>query len=400
MAAYSSTNRRLADPEVNTPPVPKAVVERHNIAFNISNYAPANEKALYDLVYQYNPAWPGDTIVRDMTLDILGDDKPCVSFYSGFPVRVKEDRQWILSELKKLQQLVSSLNDHSCVCEIEFYEDEYKHRRIYRLTDTDNITVIDHTLPEESTRYTASSAALYKSDNWEFFSYTYGEGMRASILFDTEAVSYKGKDYNTCVRLIMHINQGNCLEDGLPTQMEWAEISDVDEFMQEDIQSNSWYVARMIYSGMVDFVFQTDEPKKLIAELEKTKHSIFTIYRTEILQSAGWDFFNNNVAPGEIDWQMITDSKLIRQLLDTGADPDKEYTLNHTIMGPHDKLNEFWSIIEKDGYAKVSLTENKLVVSRPSRLHLFEISAITQEFASFCPKQGLCYDGWGTFITN
>lgn len=244
-----------------------------------------------------------------------------------------------------------------------------------------------------------SNKGLYKSDNWEFYHYYYDKTQMVSIRFDMEAVSNQAA-YKTCLRLIIYLDPKTCLADGLPEKEEYRKLITLEEKMLGRIQSDTWFVGRMLYSCLIDFVFQTNNSEVLKKELEQVASNIFSINKYTIDEKEGWGFFNNKVSPKIEDRQMIIDRKLIGELVKVGANPDAEHILNHSISGDNKKLQDFSRQLHQDGFTINSIQDGRLKVSKPSRLYLNEISSVTSKFAGYCNSIGLQYEGWATFASK
>lgn len=238
-----------------------------------------------------------------------------------------------------------------------------------------------------------------KSKNWNFYSYTYGDNMTALIEFDYEiGKENQHKGYNSCKRVVIYIDHNNCSDNGLAFKEESLKIKGLEEDLITSLSTvDCKLVGKMSYGAMCDFNFQTNNSVEFITKATKWI-SDKKNYRIEIIEKDGWEFFDTKIKPNPVYWQQINDRRAIGLLIEQGSNPNKEHNIEHSFIGEKDKLQLLSEQLTQDGFVLGSLNENRLTLTKHSKLIGGELASLTQGLVSYTSSIGLKYDGWGTAI--
>ena len=100
-----------------------------------------------------------------------------------------------------------------------------------------------------------------KKENWNFYSYTYGDNMTALIGFDYEiAKEDEHNGYDSCKRVLIYIAPENCSANGLAFKEESLRIKDLENDLLSNLaEVDCKLVGKMSYGAMCDFNFQTND---------------------------------------------------------------------------------------------------------------------------------------------
>lgn len=235
-------------------------------------------------------------------------------------------------------------------------------------------------------------------EGWNFYAYTYGDDLRAFIEFDFDiAMEEEHVGYDYCKRVIIHSESKNVMANGLPLELERKRVNYLENELLSAISGvDCKYTGKMHYSAMRDLNFQTNEPDKFISTVEKWKATQKS-NRIQVLESDGWDFYDEKVKPDFAQWQKITSRKLIGMLLEKGSNANKQHKIEHLFIGDTDKLEFLKEQLRQDNFDLISLSDNKLTLSKPALLNE-ELSDLSMKLARYTAGIGVKYDGWGAMI--
>ena len=232
------------------------------------------------------------------------------------------------------------------------------------------------------------------SENWNFYTYSYGKGNVAHIEFDVlTATEDEHLNYDTCCRVILFLNPDNCIPNGLPNKGENRKLIELENEFNATLLVDCRFVGKMSYGAMRELIYQVND----VANFKKKYLSLIKsvpAYKVELKESAGWKFFDEKVKPTSIHWHQITDRRLIGTLIEKGSDPSKLHKIEYTILGNRKALSLLSEQLSEEGFVIKSLTKDKLVVRQSTLLSLNLVSELTMLLASYCAKYGLKYDGW------
>ncbi|MFN8286707.1 MAG: ribonuclease E inhibitor RraB [Chitinophagales bacterium] len=244
------------------------------------------------------------------------------------------------------------------------------------------------------------NSGVIKGERWNFYTYTYGEGQVAMVEFD-EAIGSETthSGYNNCIRVIFYINPANCTETGLPVKKEHERLVEIEMDLNKNISADCRFVARSSYGALRELIYQVNDVATFKTDYTHWAKRI-DIYKLELRESAGWQFFDERIKPDYLYWQQIHDRRIIGTLLQNGSSASKPHVIEHTILGEAAKLQSLAQQLTQDGFTVQTMENNSLVISKPMLLDGNTISGLTMRLASYCRSLGLKYDGWGAAIVK
>ena len=90
------------------------------------------------------------------------------------------------------------------------------------------------------------NAYLVKREHWDFYTYTYDEGLRALIDFDLEhALEDEHSHFYHCVRLVFYIPPENCAENGLPFKEENEQLFMLESDLLKKLNVDCRFVGQL-----------------------------------------------------------------------------------------------------------------------------------------------------------
>lgn len=239
-----------------------------------------------------------------------------------------------------------------------------------------------------------------KRPEWDFYSYFYADGQVSVAEFDVEhALEDTHEGLANGFRMIIFIEPEKCLGSGIPNAKEDKSLRHVEHELIHSLAIHCRLVGILSYGAMRELIFQAEKAKEFETDINLWI-SMQKGYRMELKSYEGWSFFDEKLRPNVSMWQQISDRKAIAELIKAGSDVASEHVLEHNFIGPDIQLDKLKAQLLQDNFTLVSQSEGNLVLSKPSLLDLGAVNAITGRLASFCPRMGLEYDGWGTSVVN
>jgi regulator of RNase E activity RraB len=238
-----------------------------------------------------------------------------------------------------------------------------------------------------------------KRQNWNFYSYTYGDNLTALIEFDVEfALEDSHQGYNSCKRIIIYIAHENCGPNGLAYKEENIRVKNLENELISALSGiDCKLTGKMSYGAMCDLNFQTNDSAGFMSTVSNWISNQKT-HKIEIIEKDGWEFFDAKIKPNHIYWHQITDRRTIGTLIENGSNPEKEHNIEHSFLGEKETLQSLCDQLTSDGFTMSSFNDNQLVLMKPSKLVGGELSNLTQRLASYTASIGVKYDGWGAKI--
>ena len=245
-----------------------------------------------------------------------------------------------------------------------------------------------------------------RENNWDGYSYIFGDGLVARIHFDVQAAQETQHfGYDICVRVIVHIPVDQVVATGQPTSQALERLLQEQSRLIEILEKESFkcrFVGMMLYAAMSDMVFQVepDELQRMDASISGWAKSLAD-FRIETTRSPGWNFFDSKVRPSIQHAQQISDREVIKALLAAGSNPDKTHRLKHTFLGPEKVLRALAKDLKKWGLKDPVFPDKEVLqMTTASTLNIMAISQLTGQLARYCADHGLVYDGWGAEIVG
>ncbi|MBT3218956.1 MAG: hypothetical protein HN348_07675 [Proteobacteria bacterium] len=212
---------------------------------------------------------------------------------------------------------------------------------------------------------------MKRRSDWNFYSYSYGEGQEATVHFDLQAALFTPETHAWCVRVVVE-NQTGSFETTL-----MDELADVDGLL----------VGILEYSQQQEFVLQLEDKAQF------TPHEGTLVeLGASLEQIDGWGYFDDRVCPTEFDWRRITDREAIECLVRDGLDPTEPIELEHYFVGDAATLEEIRHQLDPLGFIEVAVDDSRLALKYKQPLS--EVSDVTPSLLNMCRKMGIVYDGW------
>lgn len=234
-----------------------------------------------------------------------------------------------------------------------------------------------------------------KRENWELYSYKYNEGNNLAIIrFDLEhAKERTHNNFNHCIRIILELQTEQYNSYGLPNNEAKIAMKELEKRLLASIKKESRYAASMDYSGIVEFVFQTNIPE----ELKEIVYSVFNKSEFNIIikHEHGWDFFDERICPQPTDWQSIKNRQTLDILLKNGAELNRVYYFEHSFIGEKEDLEYLFKELKPYGYTKESIVNDMIILKNSLDLNLNLINNTTESLMNFSSKINVQYKGWG-----
>ncbi|MCP4602333.1 MAG: DUF695 domain-containing protein [Proteobacteria bacterium] len=238
-------------------------------------------------------------------------------------------------------------------------------------------------------------------EQWDIYTYTYGEGLRAIIGFDVPLAQEKQhQGYNWTGRIIVYIPHHKVMVNGLPQRDELESLMAFENNLITALQNDGVdckFVGRMTYGAMREFVFQietVDVFRKSARQVLKRASE----YKIELQEQEGWQFFDEKVTPTPVFWQQISDRQVIDALIDAGSDPQVPHLLEHTFLGDSAQLARLQQQLGADSFQVLHSDDERLVMGKDSCLILDEVFGLTRKLFSYCNSIDVSYDGWGAQV--
>ncbi|MDF1812566.1 MAG: DUF695 domain-containing protein [Verrucomicrobiales bacterium] len=240
------------------------------------------------------------------------------------------------------------------------------------------------------------------SEKWD----SYGkmrDGVFMIISFDDEAANGdQPADLELCARIIIPINE---MQTGsaLPVESEeeflyLIEDEIVDLLSRENI--NCRLVARLTYDGLREVVFQVKEEDSFRAEVGKwiRKHVTHDI---DVSEHEGWGFFNDFVSPTPEDRWMMTENRVIDNLLENGSDPNLEHDLEYCFEGNEESLRKIAEQLQKKNYSAVGESDfasGCITMSIAMKIDRHAIIEESKQNRMIAIQSGGELNGWGAAV--
>lgn len=154
----------------------------------------------------------------------------------------------------------------------------------------------------------------------------------------------------------------------------------------------------MTYAGMRDLIFQVDDAAGFARVYAGWAPGAGKV---ELVQSAGWGFFDDKVRPKPPHRAWISNNRVVMELVKHGSDPRKPHVLDHTFLGPSDALDGVADFLQENGFTdQARPAADQLVVHQSVALDPDEITTWTLRFGGLAEQSGADYDGWGAAIVR
>ncbi len=237
--------------------------------------------------------------------------------------------------------------------------------------------------------------------DWESYSYSTDDGP-VIVGFHTGSNKVEQSQYPFCARVLITIKEPN--HYGGPTGDEAQVLWDMEDRLVELLNAENvpcLLLGRLTHSGTRELVFQVADYKPFrppvglwIGEHED--------YETDVSEHDGWDFFFESVWPSENSWMLISDRRVVDNLVEAGSDRAKPHSLEFVFRGNPDGLKQMQAVLTSKDYSLLDLStaESRLVMARSMPL---DVGAIFRESLSHreeCQRLNIEYEGWGASVQS
>ncbi len=234
---------------------------------------------------------------------------------------------------------------------------------------------------------------------WDFYNYSYGDGLRASITFHVRFDSDgPQRGYQACRRVVMYLPHDRVRADGLPTGEEYQRSADREAAFIAELERagvDCLKVGHMLYGAMRDVVFQVEDTAGFAAAFKRWKTSD---EKAELIEKEGWSFFNEKIRPTPVHRKWIANNHLVIQLLKAGANHDRPHTLDHTFLGEPSNLDTVARELAARGFPSQRPDPTRLTIAQTLPLDPDGITTWTLRFESLAQTYQANYDGWGAAV--
>jgi hypothetical protein len=237
-------------------------------------------------------------------------------------------------------------------------------------------------------------------DAWEVYSFAYGEGLRAVISFDHAAANepvHEGHPH--CRRVIVQLPADQIGEDGLPLRSASPKLDEMGGGLIADLEAarvDCRFVGRMTYGGLRELVFQVADVPGFTRRLEAWR-ARQAAWQVEVRESAGWDFFDEQVRPPTAGPAADAGRRVLHGLRPAGSDMSRPRLLEHFFTGPPAALIRLAARLRGDGF-EGQPDDGGLTMSRAQSLDLEEINQVTAALAALGADLGVDYTGWAAAV--
>jgi|SRR5579863_7842221 len=247
----------------------------------------------------------------------------------------------------------------------------------------------------------ANSNSVVIQDNWETYSYN-SEGAPCFVSFYARANEITRDDFPLCARVIFPIKAPNV--NGGPTSDEAETLWRLEDDLTDALTKHGAkciMLARLTYAGSRELVFQVADGEEFRPPVGRWIKQTLD-YDVDVSEHDGWGFFDDCVWPGEEDWMLIHDQRVVDNLIRSGSNPKREHSLDFLFLGEQARLQRLKQELDVRGYVDSgSATQpDQLLMVKKLPLDLDLIFSESLENQRLCAEQGVQFDGWGAAVVN
>jgi len=237
------------------------------------------------------------------------------------------------------------------------------------------------------------------------------EDKPAHVWVDCAANTIAGKIMPFLVTVFLE-NLGTERHNSYPTEEIYYSVLYKIEAKISKIANNSYsrYIGRMVTNGKATFGIYTDNYEDIEKKLNKIIPE-YVLYHARIYtrQDKNWKIYRN-IFPPKKEKQKYDNSTLIKAVLHSGSNPQKEHHIDHALF--FDKkadrdnylkeLKKLKFLFEKYEIFDDPGTENPFTLELTIRSPLNNdlIDNVTNILIDLAEKYNAVYDGWGTEIVK
>lgn len=238
---------------------------------------------------------------------------------------------------------------------------------------------------------------------WDFYSYRYGEGERATITFNVRADAEPAHHgYSACRRVIIYFPPAHVYQNGLPTAEELHRSTEEERALIAALEQagvDCIKVGHMLYGAMRDMVFQVNDTRGF-AEVYQRWRAHLHDRNIDLIEKDGWSFFDERLRPKPADRKWIEHNRVVVQLLQAGSNPRAPHALDHTFTGEGGVLDTVAAELLDAGFSPARPEPGRLTLVQPLPLDPDAITTWTMRFEALAAQCGAEYDGWGAAVVR
>ena len=200
----------------------------------------------------------------------------------------------------------------------------------------------------------------------------------------------------------------NPREDGLSSNEESELLYAIEDNLVDSIisQHNAVFAGRLTTNGMRQLYFyfgNTTDYEKTIAQ-SMSKYPTYE-FKFGTKEDAEWEVYLDFLYPSPIQYQMITNRKVIRGLEQQGDNQTKERMVDHWIyFEVENDMQNYISEIEKQNFKVISSRQNEekqiyvLNIGRVDKVDYHSVNDYTLYLWKLASEHNGDYDGWGCHV--
>ncbi len=190
------------------------------------------------------------------------------------------------------------------------------------------------------------------ADQLDFYMFSYDQGLRASVTYDTRFEEPSERDaYPHGRRVILYsqsLTSEHVHENLLPLESELSRWRGLEKSLRDALDTSGVrYVkaGHMIYGGLCDILFQTAEPDAFDRVYQRWM-SDGERGRVESRESAGWAYYEEKIQPKDARRLWSANAKTIEALRAAGLDVERPQAIEHHLFGDMPALHEAAAFIK------------------------------------------------------
>jgi Regulator of ribonuclease activity B/Family of unknown function (DUF695) len=238
---------------------------------------------------------------------------------------------------------------------------------------------------------------------WDFYSYSYGDGLRASVTFNVEAdAEPEHTGHPHCRRVVIHFPHDRVHASGLPVAAEYDRSTDDERALVSELERagvDCLKVGHMLYGAMRDIVFQVTDVAGFAAAFARWRATRGD-REVQLVEKAGWTFFDEKIRPRPVHRMWIQNNHVIIQLLKAGTNRARAHAIDHTFLGAPDAIARVAAEIDAAGLAATRAEPGRLTVVQELALDADDLTTWTLRFEALADEAGASYDGWGAAVVR
>lgn len=186
---------------------------------------------------------------------------------------------------------------------------------------------------------------------------------------------------------------------GSPDEKEEKRLWELEDQLNTALAKNDVqcrFVARLTHGGIRELFYQLDDIKAFGNVLQDWLANVKD-YKVEFEKHEGWDFFNDMVRPDTDEWIAILDRRVLTELLEGGADPEKPHAVVYVFAGEPPALEAIGQALTERGYepaGEQDLSSGQIAFAIQLPLDLEQIVEQSINNDALAAENGARCEGW------